>query len=355
MSVKRIRDKRVLTVVGNRPQFIKAAAVSHRLRAADEECWSTPASTTTRSSRRSSSPSSACRGPSTASSWAAAPTQPRPRACWPRWSRCSRASARSGARLRRHELDAGGRAGRRAGADPGRARRGGHALVRPRDARRSSTACSPITPRRCCCAPRRRRRSTCAPSGWRARSRWSATSWSTSRCCSARARRPHRRARGLRRHARRVPARHRPPGRQRRRPGGWRGSSSCSRRSRPGRVRSTRARARGWRRRGRLDAPASCSRPARLPRVHRAAAERARRADRLRRRAEGGLPGGRAVRDAARHDRVDGDGRRGLERARRPRRGRRARRARAPPARGAAASSTATGGRANGSRALWPP
>src|SRR4029453_9794669 len=28
---------RVLTVVGNRPQFIKAAAVSHRLRVADEE------------------------------------------------------------------------------------------------------------------------------------------------------------------------------------------------------------------------------------------------------------------------------------------------------------------------------
>ena len=39
-----------------------------------------------------------------------------------------------GARLRRHQLDAGGRAGRRPGADPGRPRRGGHALVRPRDA-----------------------------------------------------------------------------------------------------------------------------------------------------------------------------------------------------------------------------
>ena len=49
-----------------------------------------------------------------------------------------RADARRGAgrraRLRRHELDARGRARGRAGARPGRARRGGHALVRPRDA-----------------------------------------------------------------------------------------------------------------------------------------------------------------------------------------------------------------------------
>ncbi len=48
--------------------------------------------------------------------------------------------------------------------------------------------------------------------------------------------------------------------------------------------------------------------------------KRARDADRLRRRAEGGLPRGRAVHHAARHDGVDGDRRRRLERACRPRR-----------------------------------
>ena len=90
--------------------------------------------------------------------------------------------------------------------------------------------------------------------------------------------------------------------------------------------RCTRARARGWRRPG---CSTSCggarraARPAaRLPRLHVAAAARARRADRLRRRAEGGLPRRRAVRDAARHDGVDRDRRRGLERARGPRRAR---------------------------------
>ena len=50
---------RVLTVIGNRPQFVKAAAVSDRLRAAATRCWSTPASTTTTSSRACSSTSSA--------------------------------------------------------------------------------------------------------------------------------------------------------------------------------------------------------------------------------------------------------------------------------------------------------
>ena len=48
-------------------------------------------------------------------------------------------------------------------------------------------------------------------------------------------------------------------------------------------------------------------------------------ADRLRRRAEGGLPGRRAVHHAARHDRVARDRRRRLERARGPRSRRRAR------------------------------
>ena len=83
--------------------------------------------------------------------------------------------------------------------------------------------------------------------------------------------------------------------------------------------------------RERLEAAATAHAAARLPRLPRARAERARRPDRLRRRAEGGVPAGHAVRDAARHDRVGGDGRGGLERARRPRSGGGAARARASP------------------------
>ena len=48
---------------------------------------------------------------------------------------------------------------------------------------------------------------------------------------------------------------------------------------------------------------------ARLPRLPRARPQRARRPDRLRRRAEGGVPARDAVRDAARHDGVGRDGR----------------------------------------------
>ena len=56
---------KVLTVIGNRPQFVKAAAVSGRLREQHERCSSTRASTTTTSCRRSSSTSWRCRVRST--------------------------------------------------------------------------------------------------------------------------------------------------------------------------------------------------------------------------------------------------------------------------------------------------
>ena len=68
--------------------------------------------------------------------------------------------------------------------------------------------------------------------------------------------------------------------------------------------RCTRARARACEAAGLLERLAAGDDPAaaaRLPRLHLAADARARRADGLRRRAEGGLPRGRAVRDAARH------------------------------------------------------
>ena len=80
-----------------------------------------------------------------------------------------------------------------------------------------------------------------------------------------------------------------------------------------------------------------------------AAGARAGGADRLRRRAEGGLPRGRAVRDAALDDGVARDGRRRLERARRPRRGRRARRPATATCRTRDRRCTATGARASAS------
>ena len=117
-------------------------------------CSSTPASTTTTSSRRSSSTSSSCRGPSTGSSSAAAPTPRRPARMLAALEPLLAAErARRRARLRRHELDAGGRAGRRAGADPGRARRGRDALVRPLDARGAQPRAHRPRAPTCCCAP----------------------------------------------------------------------------------------------------------------------------------------------------------------------------------------------------------
>ena len=81
---------------------------------------------------------------------------------------------------------------------------------------------------------------------------------------------------------------------------------------------------------------------------------RPRGAHRLGRRAEGGLPGRRAVRDDARHDRVGRDRRGRLERAGRPRRRRGAGRAGAHAARPSAPSSTATGTRARASSPRSP-
>ena len=96
--------------------------------------------------------------------------------------------ARRRPRLRRHELDARRRARGGAGAHPGRARRGGHALVRPLDARGAQPRPHRPPLRRCCCArPRRPSTTSRARASPGASSSW-ATSWSTSRCSSSRAR-----------------------------------------------------------------------------------------------------------------------------------------------------------------------
>ena len=138
---------------------------------------------------------------------------------------------------------------------------------------------------------------------------------------------------GLRGRAGRLPARHRAPRRHGRRPGAARAARrAAGRDARPGRAAAAPAHAGaagGDRAAGRAASRArrAARAAARLPGLHRAAAARPRRAHRLGRRAEGGLPGRRAVRDASGPDGVDGDRPGGLERARRARRGRRAGRA----------------------------
>ena len=107
-----------------------------RCASATRRCSSTPASTTTTSSRAVFFDELGAAAPEhQLELGGGSNTRADRRACSRRSSRCcAEPSARRGARLRRHELDARRRAGRRPGRHPGRARRGRHALVRPRDA-----------------------------------------------------------------------------------------------------------------------------------------------------------------------------------------------------------------------------
>ena len=159
----------------------------------------------------------------------------------------------------------------------------------------------------------------------------------------------------------RVRAGDRAPRGQRRRPARAcaRSSTCCSRCRCRSSCRCTRAPARGSRRPGWLGELEAAAHVRLLPPLGYLAftallVARPRRAHRLGRRAEGGLPGRRAVRDDARHDRVGRDRRGGLERARRPRRRRGAGRARAHAARPSAPSSTATGAPASASSPRSP-
>ena len=220
------------------------------------------------------------------------------------------------------------------------------------DARGAQPRARPTTPATCCCAPSQPPWRTCArervawPRGARGRR-------DGRRRAGLRIARPSERSHALersRRGAGRLPAGDRAPGRQRRRPGAARAARRAARgAAAPVVLPAPPAHARPGSR------PPGCSSGWRRPRRLRLApplgyldfialaAARARRPDRLGRRPEGGLPGRRALRDAARQHRVGGDGRRRLERARRPRRDAALAALERPRRRASAPGSTATG------------
>ena len=150
---------RVLTVIGNRPQFVKAAAVSRLLRAEHDELLvhtgqhhdDELSTIFFERARRAAARASSC--------GIAGGTQHRADRADARRARAAagRRAARRRARLRRHELDARRRAGRGAGAtsrSPTSRRACARSTAR---CPRSSTACSPTTSPTLLLCPRRRR------------------------------------------------------------------------------------------------------------------------------------------------------------------------------------------------------
>ena len=125
----------VLTVIGNRPQFIKAAAVSGPLRAVAGEVLVHTGQHYDEALSQVFFDELGLPRPEHRLDLGGGTQHRADRTD----ARRARAAARrrapgARARLRRHELDAGRRARRRAGRDARRARRGRHALLRPHDA-----------------------------------------------------------------------------------------------------------------------------------------------------------------------------------------------------------------------------
>ncbi len=137
---------KILTVVGNRPQFIKAAAVSGPLRERHEEILvHTGQHYDDSLSRVFFTELGLARPDRELGIGGGSNTSQTARMLAALEPLLEAGPARRGARVRRHQLDARRRAGRGAGAHPGRARRGGHALVRPRDARGAQPRARPTT------------------------------------------------------------------------------------------------------------------------------------------------------------------------------------------------------------------
>ena len=148
---------RVLTVIGNRPQFVKAAAVSRRLRVAPRggagphrPALRRRAVTRLRRRELGDAAARARAGHPRRHEHVADGAHARRR--WSRWSpRCSptRCSSTATRTPRWPAALAGG-----AGRHPGGARRGGHALLRPHDARGAQPRAHRPPLATCCCARR---------------------------------------------------------------------------------------------------------------------------------------------------------------------------------------------------------
>ena len=316
---------RVLTVIGNRPQFVKAAAVSRAAaRAPRGAARPHRPAPRRRALARSSSTSSAFRAPELELGIGGGTnTEQTARML----AALEPLLAERGARTRvlvygdTNSTLAGALAAAQAGIPVAHVEAGMRSFDRamPEELNRVLTD----HPSRCCCAPRRPLSTTCDARRSPGRRAGRRRDGRRRHCCfRPRAREEPPRAATASSPA--LPAGDRASRRQRRRPGSaWRARRRCCSRCRAGRAAAAPAHARALEAAGlldRLSGVALLIAAARLPRLHLAARARPRRADRLGRRAEGGLPRRRAVRDAARHDRVDRDGRRGLERVRRPRR-----------------------------------
>ncbi len=310
---------RITSVIGNRPQFIKAAAVSRLLARAPrrDACAHRPA-------LRRRDVASVLRG-------AGRPGSRRRAGGWLGHehradganAHGARAGARQpaghGARLRRHELHSRGRARGGPGSGAAGTRGGRHALVRPRDA-------GGAQPRPH--GPRERHPLLLDGDGGGEPGEGIGGGRDPPR-----GRRDGRRVAGIRAdRGRALPGARGAGARPGRLPA--RDGSSCRQRGPAGPARGARGADRGASRQGRLPAaPAHreaprrdrASRPARrggdphsaarLPRLPRARTECSRRPDRFGRRAEGGVPARDAVHHAPRHHRVGRDRGRGLERA----------------------------------------
>ena len=270
---------RVLTVVGNRPQFVKAAAVSHRLRERHEEVLvHTGQHYDDELSRVFFDELGLPRARPPAGARRRLQHGRRRRACSRRSSRLL-ASERPDLVLVYGDTNstlAGALAAAQAGVPVAHVEAGMRSFDRTMPEELNRVLDRPRVAPAALLAPRPRSR-TCARERVARRGRGGRRRDGRRRAgCSARA--PRERTEVLeraRRRARRVRARHRAPGRQRRRPGAAAsGSSSCSRRCpmpvvfpRP----PAHARAARGRRPARAPGGAGCARAAaRLPRVHRA-------------------------------------------------------------------------------------